>query len=450
MEKKKIITKGIGASSGKFYGKALKLFTNDHLVLDTHLPPEEIEAEIKKFFTCLKKTRKELEQIIDKQARGLDEDLVDILNSQVYMLEDPLLIEGVENRIRKNRENAVLALYHTIEEISKSFSDLKDEYLRERAVDIRDIGKRLGEALSGEKYDYTALSKLDSEVILVANELTPSQIVHMDKTMVKAIATDLGGRTGHMAILAKNFGIPAVVGLKDITAKVKENEYILVDAENGTVVQNAGIGEIKLYATSSPFQTKEEFKREDKAPSQTKDGHHVSIKVNLETPSDCPTAIRNGAEGIGLYRSETLFLEHEDQCPTEEGQFRAYQKIAKGMKNRPVIIRTFDLGADKFELDFHEDNPFLGNRGIRYCLQNKPMFKTQLNAILRASAFGNLSIMLPMISNAKEIRETRELIEECKTDLTKKNIPFKKDIQLGIMIETPSAAMSIDLLMKDA
>lgn len=448
MEKilEKVVHRGISASSGKFYGKCLKILSGEHLILQTHILEKDVESEIEKFDKTITKTRDELEATIQKFSIELKKELIDILSSQIQMLEDPLFLKNVKERIKNKLENAPLAVHNTIEEIAGKLSSLDDEYLSERAVDIRDIGGRIEENLVGKRNDYTFLENLAEEVILVAHVLTPSQIMHLDKKKVKAIATDTGGKTGHMAILAKNYNIPAVVGLIDITEKISEDEFILLDADEGIVIQNPSLNEIKLFGTSS----KVDFgiaELKGKKYAETKDGTRIVVKANLESENDCEAALKYGADGIGLYRSESLFLEHPTNNPTEDEQFYAYKKIAEGMKNKPVIIRTFDLGADKFENE-KEENPFLGRRGIRYCLQNKDWFKKQLRAILRASVFGDLSLMLPMVTSIKEITETKELIKECKDILKSAMVPYKR-IKVGIMVETPSVAMSPDVFTKE-
>ncbi|MBE7413462.1 MAG: phosphoenolpyruvate--protein phosphotransferase [Leptospiraceae bacterium] len=443
---KKIIHKGISASSGKFYGKCLKILSGEHLILQIHISEDEVHHEIEKFENTIYLTKQELESTIQKFSKELKKELVEILSSQILMLEDPIFLQNVKERIQKKLENAPLAVHNTIEEIAERLSSLGDGYLSERAVDIRDIGERIEANLVGKRSDYTFLENLKEEVILVAHVLTPSQIIHLDKNKVKAIATDTGGKTGHMAILAKNYNIPAVVGLIDITEKISEDEYIFIDADEGIIIQNPSLNEIKLFGASSKTDFGDS-KFKPKKIAETRDGTRILVKANLESESDCDLALKYGADGIGLYRSESLFLEHPSNNPTEDEQFHAYKKIVEGMKNKPVIIRTFDLGADKFENE-KEENPFLGKRGIRYCLQNKNWFKKQLRAILRASVYGELSLMLPMVTSIQEIIETKELLKESKDLLKSANVPYKR-VKIGIMVETPAVAISPDVFTKE-
>ena len=262
--------------------------------------------------------------------------------------------------------------------------------------------------------------------------------------MVKGIATEMGGKTGHMAILAKNYSIPTVVGLNKITSLIEDDECILLDADDGVVIRNPSFNQIKYYGSSSPL----EEKKEEAINSFTRDGQRISIKVNLDSENDCESIIKSNADGVGLYRSETILIEDADKIHDEEEQFRIYKKIAADMQNLPVTIRTFDLGGDKFDNKYKEDNPFLGNRGVRYSLKNPSWFKKQLRAILRASVYGNLSIMIPMVTTISEVIRTKKIIEDCKADLKKKNLEYK-DIKIGIMVETPACALALDQFARE-
>ncbi|MBP9885923.1 MAG: phosphoenolpyruvate--protein phosphotransferase [Leptospiraceae bacterium] len=436
------IYRGIPASFGKFYGKALKIISSNHIILQTFIKEADIKVEVTKFLKALGRTKKELEAIISKKS--MNQDIKDILVSQICMLDDPLLLDGVIKKIQENHENAALALFNTIDQISNKFTSLNDDYFSERAVDIRDIGRRIEDNLLGRKSDYNILSAIKEEVIIVAHELTPSQMIHIDKKMVKGIATEMGGKTGHMAILAKNYSIPTVVGLNKITSEIVDNEFILIDADEGVVIRNPVINQIKYYGSSSPIKAIQE----EEVSSFTRDGHHISIKVNLDSENDCELILKANADGVGLYRSETILIEEADKIHDEEAQFHIYKKIAADMKGLPVTIRTFDLGGDKFDTRHKEDNPFLGNRGIRYSLKNPTWFKKQLRAILRASVFGNISIMIPMVSTVSEVIKTKKLIEECKSDLRKKRIQYA-DVNIGIMVETPACALALDQFAKE-
>ena len=439
---KTTVYRGIPASYGKFYGKALKIISSNHIILQTHIEERKVKLEVARFLKALRKTKKELEAIIDKKS--MNQDIKDILISQICMLDDPLLLDGVINRIQNNHENSAFALFNSIDEISNKFTGLNDDYFSERSVDIRDIGRRIEDNLLGRKSDHHILSELKEEVIIVAHELTPSQMIHIDKKMVKGIATEMGGKTGHMAILAKNYSIPTVVGLNKITSLIEDDECILLDADDGVVIRNPSFNQIKYYGSSSPL----EEKKEEAINSFTRDGQRISIKVNLDSENDCESIIKSNADGVGLYRSETILIEDADKIHDEEEQFRIYKKIAADMQNLPVTIRTFDLGGDKFDNKYKEDNPFLGNRGVRYSLKNPSWFKKQLRAILRASVYGNLSIMIPMVTTISEVIRTKKIIEDCKADLKKKNLEYK-DIKIGIMVETPACALALDQFARE-
>ena len=434
--------KGISASPGKIYGPTLKIISSNHLILETIIDPKKIKSEIHKFQTAIDKTKKELDLIVEKNSVEND-DLKEILVAQMCMLEDPLLINGVKSRIESKFENAPLALFHEIERISKEFEDINDEYIRERATDIRDIGKRIENNLLGKRSDYHILSELKSPVIIVAHELTPSQMLHMDKSFIKGIASEKGGRTGHMAILAKHFEIPAVVGIKGITSEIQESEFIFLDGDSGTICKNPNISQIKNYGFSEAYP-KLNILEKFSTTCHTRDREKIHIKVNLESYEDCKSIIQLGAEGVGLFRTETLMMESSNHNLSEEDQFQIYKKIAIGLEGKQFIIRTFDVGADKIEMEEPEDNPFLGNRGIRYSLRNQDKFKKQLKAILRATLFGNIAIMFPMITQLSEFLESKKVLAECKNELSKRGIKFKNP-KLGIMVETPACAISLEI-----
>jgi phosphotransferase system enzyme I (PtsI) len=441
MKSDTVIFRGISASYGKFYGKALKIISSNHIILESKISPVNQNAEITKFLRSLRKTKEELEKIIEQKSIPID--LKEILNSQIVMLDDPILIEGVTKRIKEKSENAALALFHTIDEISKQFENLDDEYLSERAVDVRDIGKRIEENLLERKSDYNVLTDLKEEVILIAHELTPSQMIHIDKSKVKGIATEMGGKTGHMAILAKNYSIPTVVGLNHITTEIEEDEFIFIDSDEGVLIKNPSISLIKYYGPKSNLK---QLKKEIIQPI-TKDGTKILLKVNLEEESLVEPLLQEGIDGVGLYRSEALLIEDSSILYDEEKQFYSYKTILQKMKDLPVTIRTFDLGGDKFNSNEEEDNPFLGNRGIRFALRNKIWFKKQIRALLRSSIYGNLSIMLPMIVSLKEVMDTKEIIQECKKELDEQKIIYR-DFKIGIMVETPACAISLDIYSK--
>ena len=446
MEPISLTFKGISASPGKIYGPVLKIISSNHLILETQISEKKISSEIQKFKNAIHKTKLELDEIVRKNSAE-NQELKEILIAQICMLEDPILINGVKNRIETKFENAPLALFHEIERISKEFEDIEDEYIKERSADIRDIGKRIENNLLGKRSDYNILSEIKNPVILIATELTPSQIMHMDKSNIKGIATERGGKTGHLAILARHFEIPAVVGIKGLTSEVQENEFILLDGDAGIVYKNPHISRIKNYGISEAFPKENPMERKS-LNCYTRDRERVHIKVNLEAGEDCQNIHQVGAEGVGLYRTESLLMENSIKFSNEEEQFLVYKNIAQSLEGKLFVVRTFDVGADKVEIDIPEDNPFLGNRGIRYSLRNKEKFKKQLRAILRASQYGNIAIMFPMVSQLSEFLESKKILNECKAELQKKGIKFKHP-KLGIMVETPACALALEIFSEE-
>ncbi|AMX71061.1 phosphoenolpyruvate--protein phosphotransferase [Leptospira borgpetersenii] len=448
---KRIVFPGITAFPGKLYGKVLKTGKKRNTILTgTYIHESEKEEEIQKFSIALEESLQSLRILIASlETSGPDQkEIREILETQAMICSDPSLATSVRKRILEFGENAILAVQNVTHEISEKFKAMENEFFRERVDHFQDVSNRLIEFLAGKKEEDSFLSGLKEDLILVARELTPSQMILMDKTRIRGIATDLGGKTGHMAILARNYGIPTIVGLKDFSTHVKDNEFIFLDAELGNVVRFPTLEEVKYYGFSSSYPTEESKTKKIRAIS--KDGIRVRIKCNLETELDCEQAIKFGAEGVGLFRSESLFLKYQDRNVSGEEQFLAYKAIAEGMQDKPVIIRTFDIGADKFSTGELEENPFLGNRGIRYSLSHSEWFAEQLTAILRASAFGNVSILLPMITGPGEIVRTRELLEECKRKLSVKKEKYNKKIKIGAMIETPAAVAALDLIAREA
>jgi phosphotransferase system enzyme I (PtsI) len=446
MVEEKVLFYGISAYPGVIFGKCKKIRTSEdhHLIHRSDLQKNEISHEIVLFKSSLNKTEHELTSIIaeNEEVAGSFE-LREILTSQKDMIRDPLLYERVVERIQDHAENAPLAVETTIRNIYEEFMNLGDSFFQDRADHILDIGKRITKNLMQKNLSANeGLNHLQESVILVARDLTPSEMIHLDKTKVLGIATDFGGKTGHMAIIARNYGIPTIVGLRNIYSNVEDGEYILLDADRGFLKKNPDIEEFKSYGIRSNIS--ERKKRDPKESLKTLDGERIYLKANLENDLGCEEIIEKNAEGIGLYRSEVLFLQIQDHSPTEEEQFVIYRKILRKMGDKSVVIRVFDVGADKFEIGTHEDNPFLGNRGIRYLLRHPNLFKEQIRALLRSSIYGNLQILLPMITTVKEITKTKELIEECRLELENEGYTVRNKIPLGIMIETPSCAIGLE------
>ncbi|MCR1794552.1 phosphoenolpyruvate--protein phosphotransferase [Leptospira sp. WS58.C1] len=440
---------GIVAFPGRFYGRCVKVGTKRrHLAHGAYIHESQKQEELKKLSNALDSSKIELKSIISGlKTREQDKELKEILETQVTITEDPSLQDSFRNRIKEYNENAFLAVQNTINELTDKFTRMDNPFFRERSDHFQDISNRILENLLDKKEEVSFLADQSEDVILVARQLTPSQMILMDKSRIRGIATDLGGKTGHMAILARNYGIPTIVGLKEFYRNINDFEYVFLDADTGQIVRNPTIEEVKYYGASSPLSFETKVIKPKKAV--TKDGVKIRLKCNLESDTDCEIARKADVDGVGLFRSESLFLKYQDKNVSGEEQFLAYKRIAEGMDPNPVYIRTFDIGADKFSTGEFEENPFLGNRGIRYSLQNPDWFKEQLIAILRASAYGNLSIMLPMVTNLGEIKKTKEILEECKKELTASKEKFNKKIKLGVMVETPSAVSSMDVLARE-
>ena len=381
----------------------------------------------------------------------MGQDKAEIFKAHIAILEDPMLTEKVVNYIREEKLNAIASLDRTIKEFCSVFDGLDDEYMRERAVDIKDVGKRLLGNLAG--IDTQSLRELPGKAIIIAEDLTPSDTAELNADKVMGFATDIGGKTSHTAIIARTLEIPAVLGLKDISKKVKQGDTVIVDGYRGKVFVNPTKEQVEEY-----IKLKRDLKQEERLlqrlrglPAVTKDNRRVEISANIGVPDDVKTALKYGAEGVGLFRTEFLYM-NRNMLPTEDEQYEEYKRVALDMGGRPVIIRTLDIGGDK-DLPYFgfpkELNPFLGWRAIRMCLDRTDIFETQLRALLRASIHGNLKIMYPMISGIAEIRSANKILNEVKKDLDIKGIPYKKDLEVGIMVEIPSAAIMADTLIKE-
>lgn len=443
---------GVAASPGIIVGKVF-VYMDGEIVIDQRaLAPKEIEGELAKLVQALEQAKEQLSAIKEKTARELGDDKAEIFAAHLMILEDVVLIEDVKTRITKEHIKAENALSRVIETYLDTFSNIEDEYLKERAADIKDVGNRLLKNLLGQPMQ--SLADITEEVVVVARDLTPSDTAQMNKEYVKAFATDIGGRTSHTAIMARSLEIPAVVGLGSISGAVKNGDRIIVDGNEGVVYINPEESVLRDYQVRQEEYSNylNRLKALKKLKAETKDGaRRVELSANIGSPRDCQGARENGAEGIGLYRTEFLYMDR-NTLPNEDEQFKAYRVVAEAMKPFPVIIRTLDIGGDKKlpYLDMPDElNPFLGWRAIRMCLDRPEILKTQLRAILRASHYGNIRIMYPMISNAAEIRKANAILNQAKEELNQERIPYDSKLQVGIMIEIPSAAVIADILAKE-
>lgn len=441
--------KGTGASPGIALGKAL-VIEHSELVIEKKTI-ENIDKEIQKLESAVKVSKEELTKVKEKALAELGEHEAEIFEAHLLVLEDPELIGSAISKIRDEKVNADYALNEIKEIFVAMFESMDNEYMRERAADIKDVTNRVLRHILGIKV--VDLAGLDEEVVLIAHDLTPSDTATMNKNMVLGFLTDIGGRTSHTAIMARTLEIAAVVGLNDITKKVKDGDYIVFNGDTGEVIVNPDEETKAKYAS-----LKEEFEEYRKSlellkgqASITTDGRHVELAGNIGSPNDVEGLIKNDAEGVGLYRTEFLYMDKEDSFPTEEEQYEAYKAVLEGMNNKPIVIRTLDIGGDKelpyFEMEA-EMNPFLGYRAIRLCLDRKDIFKTQLRALYRASVHGKLRIMFPMISSLEELLDAKEVIKEVLKELDAENIAYSNDVEIGMMIEIPSAAVISDVLAK--
>jgi len=436
--------KGISAYPGKVYGKAFR-FAQTRRKKDerSNLSPEETKIEIELLKKGLQRTEDELSDLV-KKAKD-NRELSEIIDSQIVFLNDPLFRAKVFERISLHHESASLAIETAVSSLYDEFQSIPDEYFRERADHLLDIGKRLEQNLNPEKPQEHF--KIPEGVILVAKDISPSEMIQLGKTGIRGIATDFGGKTGHMAIIARNFGIPTIVGLKNITSHIEDDEYVLLDARTGILQRFPELDEIKEVGIRTDLTPPKPREISDLPKEiKTKDGKIFSLKVNIDSLDEVESAFERGADGIGLVRTEILFIESIEFKPTEEEQFQVYKKILLTMVGKPVTFRVWDIGADKMENGYEEENPFLGNRGIRYLLRHPHFFKEQLKALLRASEYGTMRIMLPMVTTLSEIIKTKQLLNECLEELKIAGLIISKKIPLGIMVETPACALNLPFL----
>ncbi len=442
---------GILASPGIAFGKALVL-KEEKIVLDTQkITDDQLDAEVARFYEGRALAVEQLNSIRERALISLGEEKAAIFEGHLMILEDEELEEEILDYLRSNKVNAAVAASKIIDQQVTMLSEIDDEYLKERAGDIRDIGNRLIKNILGMYI--VDLGDIQEESILVAYDLTPSETAQLNLEKVLGVVTDIGGRTSHTSIMARSLELPAIVGTNNVTELVNTGDYLILDAINNQVYINPTQSQIDELKTleAKISQEKAELAKLKDLPAITLDGHKVDVVANIGTIRDCEGADRNGAEGIGLYRTEFLFMDRE-QLPTEEEQFIAYKEVVEAMNGRLTVLRTMDIGGDK-ELPYldlpKEMNPFLGWRAIRIALDRREILNAQLRAVLRASAFGKLAVMFPMIISVEEIRELKAVIETLKAELRAEGKAFDEHIQVGVMVETPSAAVNAKFLAKE-
>jgi len=445
------IFRGIAVSPGIARGRILVLGRPKPTIHERQVPESELGLEVNRLESALVKTRQQIIEVQRKVSEGMGADEGSIFDAHLLVLEDRALLDEVMRLTRERRCNAEFAFYTVAERYAASLAKIEDEYLRERANDMRDVTARVLNNLLGLEEEFD-LRHLREPCIIISHDLTPSNTAQLDKRNVLGFATDVGSRTSHTAIMARSLRIPAAVGLKDASAQLQSGEYALLDGFNGVLVINPTDQRLFEYGQLLRKQVTLEEKLRDilLKPAVTIDGHRVVLSANIEQPSDAEQVKASGADGVGLFRTECLFIQR-DTLPAEEQQFQAYREAAAALKPMPVVIRTLDLGGDKFMAHLPvptEMNPFLGWRAIRFCLQQTDIFRDQLRAILRASAEGNVKMMYPMISGLDELKQANELVERYKEELRSEHIPFDENLEIGAMIETPSAAIVAESLAK--
>jgi phosphotransferase system enzyme I (PtsI) len=450
MMKTKFI-KGIGVTAGIIIGKAYLVDRRKIEAPARVLPEFQVPQEIARFLDAVEESKKQLREAKEKLLHEDMAGLSYILDTHLLLLEDKKLIENTVETIKQSWINSEWALKINLERVRKVFDSIDDEYLKSRKTDVDYVGERILRTLMGKETE--SISQLKEEVIIVAHDLSPADTAHMAKDKVTAFVTDMGGRTSHTAIMARSLEIPAVVGSETATHSVNTGDTLIVDGITGVVVVNPSPEIMQEYQERQRVRQKMEhelFQYRD-LPAETLDGYRVKVLANIELVEEIPAVLQHGAEGIGLYRTEYLYLNRKD-LPSEEDHFQAYKKVVEGIYPHPAIIRTLDIGGDKFisHMDLAEEmNPAMGLRAIRFSLKEVDIFKVQLQAILRASAYGRVKILFPMISGATEIREVKKILNAVRLNLSAEGIPFDPKMQIGIMIEVPSAVTIADILAKE-
>ncbi|HCW7323626.1 TPA: phosphoenolpyruvate--protein phosphotransferase [Staphylococcus aureus] len=444
------LIKGIAASDGVAIAKAYLLVEPD-LTFDKNEKVTDVEGEVAKFNNAIEASKVELTKIRNNAEVQLGADKAAIFDAHLLVLDDPELIQPIQDKIKNENANAASALTDVTTQFVTIFESMDNEYMKERAADIRDVSKRVLSHILGVELPNPSM--IDESVVIVGNDLTPSDTAQLNKKFVQGFATNIGGRTSHSAIMSRSLEIPAIVGTKSITQEAKQGDMIIVDGLNGDVIVNPTEDELIAYQDKREryFADKKELQKLRDADTVTVDGVHAELAANIGTPNDLPGVIENGAQGIGLYRTEFLYM-GRDQMPTEEEQFEAYKEVLEAMDGKRVVVRTLDIGGDK-ELSYlnlpEEMNPFLGYRAIRLCLAQQDIFRPQLRALLRASVYGKLNIMFPMVATINEFREAKAILLEEKENLKNEGHDISDDIELGIMVEIPATAALADVFAKE-
>ncbi|HEX8410453.1 MAG TPA: phosphoenolpyruvate--protein phosphotransferase [Thermoanaerobaculia bacterium] len=445
--------KGIGVSPGIAIGRAVIVEKRVAQIYRVPIREDEVASEVTRFTESLEKTRDELLELKFKVARSMGDEYAQIFEAHAMIVGDASFADKVTQKIEIEQVNAEWALAEVQEELQARFASFDDEYLRERVADVKDVAERVLVNLQGIAHH--DLAEIKHDVIILADDLTPSDTIHFNRRPIVGFATEVGGRTSHTSIIAKSLFMPAIIGVPRLTKIVDNDELVIVDGYEGTILVNPTPAMVTEYrGRESRHEEAEQKLLENRdSPATTKDHHKVSLQANIELVEELGDAKKFGAEGIGLYRSEFLYITTSPDLPTEEEHFNVYRQLAEATAPNWCVIRTFDLGGKKLAREVmgsKEDNPVLGLRALRLCMQHRDMFKTQLRALLRASAHGKIKIMFPLVSGVQELRQVKTLVREIRAELDAAGIAYNKELQIGIMIEVPSAAVIADLLATEA
>ncbi len=444
--------KGIGVSPGIAIGRAVIIERREAAIFRVPIREEEVPSEVNRFLEALKKTREELAELAHKVSRSMGDEYASIFEAHSMMVSDPSFADKVVQKIESEQVNAEWALSEVQEELQARFQSFDDPYLRERVADVRDVADRVQTNLQGIAHH--DLSEITHDVVILADDLTPADTIHFNRRPIVGFASETGGRTSHTSIIAKSLFIPAVIGVPRLTKIIDNEEMVIVDGYEGTLIVNPTQAMIAEYQSRVLRHEEAECRLLENRtqPAITKDNHQLVLQANIELVEELKDAIRFGAEGIGLYRSEFLYISKSPLLPTEDEHLQLYRSLAEAIAPRECIIRTFDLGGKKLAREVigsREDNPVLGLRGLRLCMKHRDMFRTQLRALLRASSFGNIKIMFPLVTGVQELRQVKTLIREIKSELDEEGMAYNPDLKVGIMVEVPSAALIADILARE-
>jgi phosphotransferase system enzyme I (PtsI) len=445
--------KGVGVSPGIAIGRAIIIEKRLASVYRVPIRDSDVPGEVTRLMESLEKTREELLELKQKVSRSMGDEFASIFEAHAMMVSDPSFGDKIIQKIESEQVNAEWALSEVQEEFEARFASFDDHYLRERTADVKDVAERVLKHLQGVAHH--DLSEIAHDVIIIADDLTPSDTIHFNRRPVVGFATETGGRTSHTSIIAKSLFLPAVIGVARLTKIVDNDEMVIVDGYEGTLLVNPTPAMVSEYRSrvSRHEEEESELLQNRELPAVTRDGRKISMQANIELVEELKDAIKFGAEGIGLYRSEFLYISKSPDLPTEEEHFNTYRQLAEATAPNWCVIRTFDLGGKKLAREVmgsKEDNPVLGLRALRLCMRHRDMFRTQLRALLRASVFGKMKIMFPLVSGVQELRQVKTLIREIRLELDAEGVAYNPDLQIGIMIEVPSAAVIADLLATES